>query len=79
MPTTTRVSNYRLSPYAYDALEPHIDKRTMEIHYGKHHQGYVNKLNAAIARSHDLMHMSLEGMLRNIDRVPETRSSIRYQ
>ena len=34
-------------PYAHDALEPHIDKRTMEIHHGKHHQGYVNKLNAA--------------------------------
>ena len=50
-------------PYAYDALEPHIDKRTMEIHHGKHHQGYVNKLNAAIARSHDLQHLTLEGML----------------
>lgn len=35
-------------PYAFDALEPHIDKATMEIHYGKHHQGYANKLNAAI-------------------------------
>ena len=58
-------------PYAYDALEPHIDKRTMEIHHGKHHQGYVNKLNAAIARSHDLQHMTLEGMLRNIKRVPK--------
>lgn len=58
-------------PYAYDALEPHIDKRTMEIHHGKHHQGYINKLNAAIARSHDLQHMTLEGMLRNINRVPE--------
>ena len=58
-------------PYAYDALEPHIDKRTMEIHHGKHHQGYVNKLNAAIARSHGLMHMSLEQMLRNINRVPQ--------
>ncbi|MDE0423495.1 MAG: superoxide dismutase [Candidatus Poribacteria bacterium] len=58
-------------PYAYDALEPHIDKRTMEIHHGKHHQGYVNKLNAAVAQSHDLMHTTLEGMLRNINRVPE--------
>ena len=35
-------------PYAYDALEPHIDARTMEIHHGKHHAGYTNKLNAAI-------------------------------
>ena len=57
-------------PYAYDALEPHIDKRTMEIHHGKHHQGYVNKLNAAIARSHDLQHMTLKGMLRNFGMVP---------
>ena len=57
-------------PYAYDALEPHIDKRTMEIHHGKHHQGYVNKLNAAIARSHDLQHMTLDGMLRNFGIVP---------
>ena len=36
-------------PYAYDALEPHIDSRTMEIHHSKHHQGYTNNLNAAIA------------------------------
>ena len=36
-------------PYAHDALEPHIDARTMEIHHGKHHNGYTNKLNAAIA------------------------------
>ena len=35
-------------PYSYDALEPHIDAQTMQIHYGKHHQGYVNNLNAAI-------------------------------
>ncbi len=58
-------------PYAYDALEPHIDKRTMEIHHGKHHQGYINKLNAAIARSHDLQHMTLEQMLRDIEKVPK--------
>lgn len=38
-------------PYAYDALEPHIDARTMEIHHSKHHQGYVNKLNAALETS----------------------------
>ena len=56
--------------YPYDALEPHIDKRTMEIHHGKHHQGYVNKLNAAIGGHHDLEHMSIDALLRNIDRVP---------
>ncbi len=57
-------------PYKYDALEPHIDKRTMEIHYSKHHQGYVNKLNAAIAHYHDLSEMSIEDLLRNIEKVP---------
>ncbi|MDE0014765.1 MAG: superoxide dismutase [Candidatus Poribacteria bacterium] len=58
-------------PYAYDALEPSIDKRTMEIHHGKHHQGYVNKLNAAIGNHHDLEHLSIEALLRNIDNVPK--------
>lgn len=57
-------------PYKYDALEPHIDKRTMEIHYSKHHKGYVNKLNAAIADYHDLSEMSIENLLRNIEKVP---------
>ena len=56
--------------YGYDALEPHIDKRTMEIHYGKHHQGYVNKLNAAVADHHTLAEQSIEDLLRNIDKVP---------
>ncbi len=56
--------------YPHDALEPHIDKRTMEIHHGKHHQGYVNKLNAAIGNHHDLEHTSVEDLLRNIDKVP---------
>ena len=46
-------------PYAYDALEPHFDARTMEIHYGKHHQGYCNKLNAAIEGT-DLASKSIE-------------------
>ena len=57
--------------YAYDALEPHIDKRTMEIHHSKHHQGYVNKLNAAVGDNHDLADQSIEDLLRNIDKVPE--------
>ena len=56
--------------YPHDALEPHIDKRTMEIHHGRHHQGYVNKLNAAIANHHDLEHLSIETLLRNIAQVP---------
>lgn len=49
-------------PYAFDALEPHIDARTMEIHYGKHHQGYTNKLNAAIEGT-DLAGKSIEEIL----------------
>ena len=57
-------------PYEYDALEPYIDKRTMEIHYSKHHQGYVNKLNAAIGDYHDLSELSIEDLLRNIEKVP---------
>lgn len=54
-------------PYAYDALEPNIDARTMEIHYTKHHGGYVKKLNAAIAGT-DLENMSLDDILRNVSK-----------
>ena len=57
--------------YTYDALEPHIDKRTMEIHHGKHHQGYVNKLNAAVEDYHDLGDQPIEDLLRNIEKVPK--------
>lgn len=52
--------------YAFDALEPHIDARTMEIHHGKHHNGYTNKLNAAIEGS-DLADKSIEDILTNLD------------
>jgi len=52
--------------YAYDALEPNIDARTMEIHYSKHHQGYTNKLNAAIEGT-DLEGKSIEDILANLD------------
>ncbi len=55
--------------YAKDALEPHIDAKTMEIHHGKHHAGYVAKLNAAI-EGHDLASHSVEDLLRNIEKVP---------
>lgn len=57
-------------PYAYDALEPHIDTLTMTIHHGKHHQGYVNKLNAALKGHDELMKMQVAELLRNIDKVP---------
>lgn len=53
-------------PYAYDALEPHIDARTMEIHHTKHHKGYTTKLNAAIAGT-DLEGKSIEDILSNLD------------
>ena len=58
-------------PYAHDALEPHIDTQTMEIHHGKHHQGYVNNLNAALEGHDDLAKLDVEELLRNIDQVPE--------
>lgn len=58
-------------PYAHDALEPHIDAQTMEIHHGKHHQGYVNNLNAALEGHDDLAKLDVEELLRNIDDVPE--------
>ena len=53
-------------PYATDALEPHIDTKTMEIHHGKHHQGYTNNLNAAIEGT-DLDGKSIEDILTNLD------------
>ena len=52
--------------YAHDALEPHIDAKTMEIHHGKHHAGYTNKLNAAIEGT-DLEDKSIEEILQNLD------------
>ena len=53
-------------PYAHDALEPHIDTQTMQIHHGKHHNGYTNKLNAAIAGT-DLEGKSIEDILGSLD------------
>ena len=53
-------------PYAYDALEPHIDARTMEIHHSKHHNAYVTNLNAAIAGT-DLERKSIEDLMKNLD------------
>ena len=59
-------------PYAYDALEPHIDKLTMEIHHDKHHQAYVDKANAALAGT-PLENASVEDVLKDLDRVPEDK------
>ncbi len=65
-------------PYAFDALEPHIDKQTMEIHHGRHHQTYVNNLNKALEGHADLAEKSLEDLLRNLDEVPESiRGAVR--
>ena len=58
-------------PYSHDALEPYIDTKTMEIHHGKHHQGYVTKLNDALEGHSDLAGVSVEDLLRQIDSVPE--------
>lgn len=58
-------------PYAYDALEPYIDARTMELHHLKHHQTYVTKLNEAIEKHPELGNKSLEELLVSLDAVPE--------
>ncbi len=64
-------------PYAYNALEPHIDAATMEIHHTKHHQAYVNKLNAAI-EGHDLGTPTIEELVAAIHTVPEEiRTAVR--
>lgn len=65
-------------PYAFDALEPHIDARTMEIHHDKHHAGYTSKLNDALEKHADLQGKSIEDLLRGIDTVPESiRGAVR--
>ncbi|KGP72979.1 superoxide dismutase [Pontibacillus yanchengensis] len=65
-------------PYAYDALEPHIDKETMNIHHTKHHNGYVTKLNNALEGHADLQDKSLEQLLGDLDAVPEDiRTAVR--
>jgi Fe-Mn family superoxide dismutase len=65
-------------PYGFDALEPHIDTATMQIHHGKHHQTYVNNLNAAIEKAPELAGKSLDDLVRGIDSVPEAvRTAVR--
>jgi Fe-Mn family superoxide dismutase len=65
-------------PYAHDALEPTIDARTMEIHHGKHHAGYVNNLNTALSGHADLEAMSVEDLCTNLDRIPDSlRTAVR--
>jgi len=65
-------------PYPYDALEPHIDARTMELHHSKHHQAYVNKLNDALSKVPELESKPLEDLLRDLNSVPEqVRTAVR--
>lgn len=58
-------------PYTYDALEPNFDKETMEIHYTKHHNTYVTKLNEAVANHPELASKPVEELVANLDSVPE--------
>ena len=65
-------------PYDFGALEPHIDTQTMQIHHGKHHQAYVNNLNAALEKHPDLQGKSAEDLIRNLSSVPEDiRTAVR--
>ena len=64
--------------YSYDALEPHFDKETMEIHYSHHHQAYVNNANAALANLPEWADKSAEELIANLDKIPEaSRTALR--
>ncbi len=65
-------------PYSYDALEPYIDAKTMEIHHTKHHQAYVNNLNAALEKHPEIAEKPLEELLASLDKIPEDiRTAVR--
>lgn len=65
-------------PYAYDALEPHIDKETMNIHHTKHHNTYVTNLNNALEGNEELLSKTVEEVISNLDAVPESaRTAVR--
>jgi len=67
-------------PYGFDALEPHIDARTMEIHHDKHHQAYITNLNKAVAGQEELANKSVEDLVRDLSKVPEKiRAAVRNQ
>lgn len=57
--------------YAYDALEPHISAQIMELHHSKHHQAYVDKLNAALEKAPEFQNKTIEDILQNLDKLPE--------
>lgn len=74
------MSTFKLAPlpFASDALEPHIDQQTMEIHHGRHHQTYVDKLNDAVSGVAEVEGKSLEDLLQNLNDVPESvRTAVR--
>ena len=65
-------------PYDFAALEPHIDAQTMQIHHGKHHQAYVNNLNAALEKHPDLQAKSAEDLIKDLSSVPDDiRTAVR--
>jgi Fe-Mn family superoxide dismutase len=65
-------------PYGFDALEPHIDAQTMQIHHDKHHAAYVNNLNAALEKHPDLQSRSVEDLVRDLNKVPDDiRTAVR--
>jgi len=65
-------------PYAFDALEPHIDAKTMEIHHGKHHQAYVTNLNKALQGQDNLANKKIEDLVKDLNSVPENiRTAVR--
>ena len=65
-------------PYAYDALEPHIDEQTMHLHHDKHHQTYITNVNAALQSHPDLANMPVEQLIGNLNGVPEDiRTTVR--
>ena len=67
---------YSLPPlgYSYDALEPHFDAMTMEIHHSKHHQAYVNNLNAAL-KDHELLTLAVDDLIQQMDKVPADKKA----
>jgi len=75
MPTDVSRQTYPFSlpplPYAYDALEPHIDAKTMQLHHDKHHQTYVTKLNEALEKDTSQHSKTLTDLLRDLDKLPE--------
>ncbi|WP_242056323.1 MULTISPECIES: superoxide dismutase [unclassified Nostoc] len=77
-PSTTGAIELPPLPYAYDALEPHIDARTMQFHHDKHHAAYVKNLNAALDKHPELKNQSVEELLRKLGKIPaDIRTTVR--